>query len=350
MKNTFLNIALSILSLSFTVLVLEIGLRVYCGEYRFHNFPEYELGLFKSAYPAEFDKELGWVPRKGNHPGNIWNTTVTILNDGIRSNGDTEDIGNEEIILAVGDSFTFGDQVSDDETWPAGLEKLADTRVINGGVFGYGIDQAYLRMLSLASKYRPDIVIFSFIPNDIRRVELSVRTSATKPYFELSENGVLILMNEHISPPVPHGPPAMSRKIAGYSLLAHEVMSRSFPEYWLHGRRIKTKVHSNGIEVTCRIFERLKRYALSENVPIYILVQQKENWFKKDTGPVDAVIACIDQDVLEIIDLRRSFSELRESDASRYDRLFDGHMTKEGNDFVASVLWETLSKRNGMSD
>jgi hypothetical protein len=281
---------------------------------------------------------------------NIWNTTVTILNDGIRSNGNTEDIGNEEIIMAVGDSFTFGDQVSDDETWPAGLEKLADIRVINGGVFGYGMDQAYLRMLSLASKYRPDIVIFSFIPNDIRRCELSARTSANKPYFKLSEDGKLILMNEHILPPVPHGPPPMSSKVAGYSLLAHKFMSRTYPEYWLHGKRITTKVHSNGIEIACGIFEKLKEYALSENVSMYILVQHKKNWFKKDTGRVDAVISCIDQDVLEMIDLRRSLSELREADVDRYNRLFDGHMTKEGNDFVASVLWETIRKRSGMSD
>ena len=67
-------------------------------------------------------------------------------------------------ILILGDSFTFGDEVSDNETWPAVLEKIANKKVVNGGVFGYGIDQSFLRMKVLVAKYNPDIVIFSFIP------------------------------------------------------------------------------------------------------------------------------------------------------------------------------------------
>lgn len=68
--------------------------------------------------------------------------------------------GDEEVrdvtkpILAVGDSYTFGDEVSDWETWPAQLQKLSGRRVINGGVFGYGIDQAFLRARRLLSRYQ----------------------------------------------------------------------------------------------------------------------------------------------------------------------------------------------------
>jgi hypothetical protein len=68
----------------------------------------------------------------GDPPG----TTITILEDGIRSNGRGEVRDATEPILAVGDSFTFGAQVSDWETWPAQLEKLTGGRVINGGVLG----------------------------------------------------------------------------------------------------------------------------------------------------------------------------------------------------------------------
>jgi hypothetical protein len=50
-------------------------------------------------------------------------------------------------VLVVGDSFTFGDQVSDDETWPACLEATLHRGVDNGGVFGYGAAQALRRAL-----------------------------------------------------------------------------------------------------------------------------------------------------------------------------------------------------------
>ena len=49
------------------------------------------------------------------------------------------------VILAVGDSFTFGDEVKDDETWPAHLQQLLGRRVLNAGVSGYGFDQIVLR-------------------------------------------------------------------------------------------------------------------------------------------------------------------------------------------------------------
>ena len=55
-------------------------------------------------------------------------------------------------ILAVGDSFTFGDEVNDGQTWPAQLQLLTGRRVLNGGVSGYGFDQIVLRAEQLAAK------------------------------------------------------------------------------------------------------------------------------------------------------------------------------------------------------
>jgi hypothetical protein len=351
LKNKVVNISLSLLSLLFTILILEIGVRVYKSEFSFHNFLELNRDLFRSAYPTEFDKELGWVPKKGNHQMNIWNTRVTILQDSVRSNGNNEHIENSELILAVGDSFTFGDQVSDDETWPARLEEISNTRVINGGVFGYGIDQSYLRMQALASKYRPNIIIFSFIPDNINRCELSERTSVTKPYFELSESNDLVLMKEHVQPYTPHmNSLDILRRVLGYSFFAHKLMSKTLPEYWLQGWLRSTRVHSKGFDITCRILERLKHYAQEEKVDLYVLVQYGKDEFEKNLGALDEVIACIDQDVLELVDIRTSLAELKEHDINRYESLFNGHMTREGNDFVAKFLWKTITRRNGISN
>ena len=352
MKNIVVNISISLLSLLFTLSILELGARVYKGEFGFHNFLEQKRDLFRSAYPSEFDEELGWIPKKGSHQRNIWNTNVTILNDGIRSNGEIENKEIGDVILAVGDSFTFGDNVSDDETWPARLEEISDTRVINGGVFGYGVDQSYLRMRELVAKYRPTIIIFSLIPDDINRCELSERTGVPKPYFELTRSGELVLMNKHLEAFVlPENSFGIVRKVLGYSFLAHQLMYRTFPEFWLQGSWGSTKAHAKGVEVTCSIFKQLKQYAQLENVKLYILIQYGKDRFEKNLGIVDEVIACIDQRVLRPIDLRTSFAESRKQDIARYEEyFFHGHMTKEGNYFVASVLWETISKGIGATN
>jgi len=183
LNSKLINLALLIASALFSLFALELGLRAYVGlvnyrdgwTYQFMNFRNHWIASVKSVNPAAFDPELGLVPKRG-----VWqDDNITILEDRIRSNGGGEVPDSTEAILAVGDSFTFGDQVSDPETWPAQLEKLSGWRVINSGVFGYGVDQAFLRARRLLSRYRFNAVIFSFIPDDIDRCRMSERAKRT---------------------------------------------------------------------------------------------------------------------------------------------------------------------------
>jgi hypothetical protein len=74
-------------------------------------------------------------------------------------------------IAVVGDSFTFGLEVPYEGTWGHQLElKLgAEFQVLNFGVDGYGVDQAYLRYRRDAAAWRPEIVILGMIDDDFRR-------------------------------------------------------------------------------------------------------------------------------------------------------------------------------------
>ena len=67
-------------------------------------------------------------------------------------------------ILVLGDSFTFGTEVSDDETFAHDVEAtLPHTEVLNLGVQGYGQDQMLLYLHHEGVKYHPDIVILGFV-------------------------------------------------------------------------------------------------------------------------------------------------------------------------------------------
>jgi hypothetical protein len=90
--------------------------------------------------------------------------------------------------LAVGDSYTFGDHVSDHETWPAHLERLLQRPVLNGGVFGYGVDQIILRTEELLPRLRPQVVVVSIIPADVTRTEYS-KNFSWKPYYDIRDGG-----------------------------------------------------------------------------------------------------------------------------------------------------------------
>lgn len=78
-------------------------------------------------------------------------------------------------VVFLGDSFTFGWGVDDDETYPYVLATAhwADLRVVNAGVDGWGLTQFYLALKDmLARPPLPNAVIVSMIPHDLRRSHL----------------------------------------------------------------------------------------------------------------------------------------------------------------------------------
>lgn len=72
-------------------------------------------------------------------------------------------------ILAIGDSFTFGPYLDNQDTYPALLaRKLPDTDVMNAGVNGYTITDE-LRLFRERAKYvEPDMIILQVCPNDLQ--------------------------------------------------------------------------------------------------------------------------------------------------------------------------------------
>src|SRR5262249_22825023 len=97
-------------------------------------------------------------------------------------------------ILIFGDSFTFGDEVADDETCAARLEQmLPGTEVVNLGVHGYGHDQMLLYLEEVGARYQPDVVLLGFVYLDMTRNLLGFRDFA-KPRFDV-QGDHLVLRN-----------------------------------------------------------------------------------------------------------------------------------------------------------
>ena len=77
-------------------------------------------------------------------------------------------------IVALGDSFTFGDGVEERDAWPRALERAlaagASRRVevINAGVPGRWVDEYYLELKRRSLPLQPDVVVVGFfLGNDI---------------------------------------------------------------------------------------------------------------------------------------------------------------------------------------
>jgi lysophospholipase L1-like esterase len=80
-------------------------------------------------------------------------------------------------ILAVGDSFTFGDGNEENDTWlrvaeravraKVGPQRHVDVEIINAGVEGYDTRSELLWLEELTPKIRPAIVVLGFVANDV---------------------------------------------------------------------------------------------------------------------------------------------------------------------------------------
>ena len=98
------------------------------------------------------------------------NSNITINKFGFREN-DNQDLifKNNQKILTTGDSFTYGSQVSNNETWPSYLENLIKIKVNNGGHQGYSAGQSLRRAQILSKNEKYDYFIWSIIYNDFYR-------------------------------------------------------------------------------------------------------------------------------------------------------------------------------------
>jgi hypothetical protein len=344
MKGKLINATLLVATIFFSLLTLEISLRAYHGEWRYTNFRLPQIDYVNRDYPVALDPQLGWVPKQDPIPDK-WVTPATILKDGTRSNGGGEVRDANHPILAVGDSFTFGMAVPDWQTWPAQLEQLSGRTVINGGVSGYGIDQAFLRAKNLLSRYRISTVIFSFIPDDIRRCQTSVGWGAAKPYFDFKD-GRLTLENVPVPPSLRSAPKESGLlTILEHSRLAHSVLQRLFPGWWLAPQRLWDKyVHNEeeGRKVACALLHELEGLTKAHGSELIILIQHRQEQTASELASGANVLSCLSDPATHVLDLKSALSD---------KRLYlpdGGHMSAEGNKFVAGEILKILAHGDAM--
>ncbi|MEM8743912.1 MAG: hypothetical protein AAGF14_04680 [Pseudomonadota bacterium] len=143
MKRLLGNVVLLAVATLSTLVLAEIGLR------KFTPFPIH--GERANKVP---DDDLGYRlnPRH-----------KSIDEKGFRNSGD-----HPRLVAAIGDSHTYGSNVSSEKSWPAQFEELTDAPTYNFGVSSYGVYTYYaLARKAIDAGYK-HLIIALFIQNDFK--------------------------------------------------------------------------------------------------------------------------------------------------------------------------------------
>src|SRR5262249_14017384 len=248
-------------------------------------------------------------------------------------------------VLVVGDSFTFGVQVSNNETWPACLERKLSRGVDNGGGLGYGAAQSLLRASLKLDKKNYSYLVFSVLVGvDFARDRLSYRYGLLSPAVVQTNNGIEWSALSDPNRSGTHYNPSKLNRLIAYlyerSMLVAAVVKRTMPQIDFSGDRLDLE-HPNAADGDAIIqwtLEKFSRLKIDEKI---LLLQYFENLADskvlKEREKILRIAKGLSLKIIDTIDV-----------LTRYDpqklwmpggRL-GGHHTSYGNEVVCEYLFQ----------
>ena len=348
-------------------------------------FAEQSEGLRRLLAPDSsrmltLDPLLGWRYRAGHR-----DSVYSINSEGLR--GAREYAHHQPAgvlrVAAFGDSFVYGSKVADSAAWPAQMEHLfPEMEVLNYGVGGYGVDQAYLRFCAEGTALSPQVVIIGFVRDDLRRVVnvyrrfISTRDfPLVKPRFTLDSHGDLVLQPNPAPGPsqyerylrTPREVVALGADDAWYRSLIYDnplydysATVRLLVNVWLrlHDRYLggdrlvrhgELNPESTAFAIQIALFERFAAAARAAGArPVIVVFPDQESVVAARHGQrtvVGPLIASLAARRLEYVDLTAAFlnPELAGSVGDWFAS--GGHYSPAGNRIVAQWLGRELLAR-----
>lgn len=287
----------------------------------------------------EHDPLLGWSLDPGTqarHRTPELDVTVRINSQGFRADRDyaLEPAPETRRVVAVGDSFTFGQGVEAHEAFPAILERrLERTEVINLGVPGYGLDQQLLMLEGRGLLYRPDLILVGLHTPDVFRSTRASYGRYAKPVFRF-RGGRLELTNVPVPPPGTPPPPVRGLDRSHvYRLISVRLERRGFGEVWDLTRSLFGRMAARAAEAEARLMVLL----LPPKYGVYGSPLER----RSQAGTTGRIAGILRELGIEHHDLTPALDGRAEREVLFYPE--DQHFTPAGHRVVAEEVFERLT-------
>ncbi len=266
----------------------------------------------------------------------------------------------------VGDSYTFCLDVTYAESWGAQLERELGPgfQVLNFGVSGYGLDQAYLRYSRDVRPWHPDVVVFGVFPHDAERTMIVYPFISfpdweypfSKPRFVRTPEQLVMLNVPALSPDGIFAKSSIKKlpyldydkgyhegdwqwRYYHYSHIVRLLVSR-YPVWRVPRGPVSDEEMTSVNSELLRAFLRLARAAGSRPIVVYLPprrdLDRSASGPKRGTSLAQSALASAG---IEYIDLTPTLMEI-----SGPDRFVggDGHYSRQTNAAIAKRLREVI--------
>jgi len=313
-----------------------------------------------------YDAQLGWKLKpywSGKHHHYDYDVSYTINKDGFR--GETA-FNNTGGYAVVGDSFSFGLGVNDDETFTSLLNNNSDKTFYNFSVPGYSTDQQTLLLDKMHSAVDRNVLLVVYLGNDVfdNMRAYPLQADHGKPYYKLVDDK-LVLKNT----PVPLAQKsAAARKETISSIVLGSDLQVTGPPNWLSklelNRRLglfqtspvltKENMQSRfieSLELMLALLSEVEKIVANNNGKLNIVLLPGRSYVEQ-AGSVSAqyqeyflnYIASSIQpsSTLDVIDLATDLRELHNTGVNNLYYPNEGHLTARGHQYVADFLLAQL--------
>ena len=313
-----------------------------------------------------YDARMGWTVSRDWRGGHVHSDyDVKYATNGFGHRGApvaTAKQPGEKRYAYLGDSFTFGMGVNDEETFTEVLASRGKARHLNFGVPGYSTDQEVLYAEDKVTRFEPDVVVLVvYLGNDLidNLAPYPLQVDFAKPYFEL-ENGSLTLRNT----PVPRQskPAALRNRSFSSVVLQGAVTKQSLLGRSEILRRLGYRDRADDItdrlaasvgpslELFDALIQRLQKDVQAEKARLVVALLPGRSFVHDPNGYSGQYQDYIRRFIIERLETRGiSMLDLGSKLRARFDKgetdlyfPYDGHLTVNGHRVVADILEQEL--------
>ncbi|WP_193197362.1 SGNH/GDSL hydrolase family protein [Nostoc sp. MG11] len=307
----------------------------------------------------EPDAQLGYKPKSNLRDFNtVWKEAkvAEVANTdsyGFRNVGRDYTKSN---LYFIGDSFTWGQWVSEEKTFPRLVESELKQPVINLGVPGYSFAQYETLFNEFIAKYKPNTVILSIVANDLtnysadigKKIYNTLKERSFSPWYEKTFLYQFVLKNNKTSLQVPISKEAKN----GLTLFN---LSLAQPE---SGIGVDSDyLTSDGVVKVEAALSRIIKLSKENQVKLFVfLVPSKESSYINDyieLFPDDIALlkneevgyqrlcAIATSEEVTCVNLTDNFRKNSNQEKLYFD--IDGHWNFAGHQLAAKVILNTLN-------